>query len=319
MKGSVTTTLTIVVDFWKNVDYLRRAIESVLAQPQSQWTLVVFDSSVDEQEHDAAKALLAGYPTTQLRYVRNDPSLSLGEKCNRRLDLAETDLVAIVHGDDEVLPCFAQECLDLAMRHPEATVLFTAVQIIDKDSRPCFSFVDWFKRFLMPKGREDFVLADERSLRSILRGNWINGSAVCYRRSRLGDQRWDLENYLMTADLEFWCRLILSGKTIVGTRRPPALAYRRHPSQATALLTANLDRFREESWALGVIADRAAARGWRSAAAVARARTVLQLHLLFLTGRDLAQGSIQRARQKLRLLQEVRQSARMSRKADVSH
>jgi hypothetical protein len=312
--------LTIVVDFFKNVDYLRRAIDSVLAQPRSDWTLVVFDSSIDDPEHIAAEALVARYPPDQLRYIRNDPTLSLGERCNRRLDFVETDLIAMVHGDDEVLPCFAEECLGLATRHPEASVLSTAVRIIDKDSRPLFSFVDWFKKFLIPRGQGDFVLSeDENSLRSLLRGNWINGSAVCYRKSRLGDLRWDLKNHLMTADLEFWCRILLSGRTIAGTRNPPALAYRRHPAQITAVLTDNLDRFREESRTLGIIADRAAARGWKSAAAVARARTILQLHLLFLTAKDVAQGSMQRARQKLRLFRDVREAVRASRAADISH
>lgn len=302
--------LTIEVVFFKNAEYLRRAIESVLAQPKSQWTLMIVDNSVDEREHAAAEALAAAYPPNTLRYVRNDANLSLTEKCSRRLDFAETDLVAIAHGDDEVLPCYAQEFLDLASRHPEASVFFSAVRIIDKDSRPCFSFVDWFKRFLVPRGRGDIVLFGERALRLLARGNFITGAAVCYRKSLLGDLRWDLDNYLMTADLEFWSRVILSGSTIVGTRSPPAYSYRRHSGQTTAQLTAALDRFREESRVLGVIADRAADRGWKSAATVARSRMIVQLHLLFLASKDIAKGSIRAARQKLRLLCEIRQTER---------
>lgn len=305
--------LTIEVVFFRNADYLRRAVESVLAQPGSQWTLIIVDNSVDEREHAAAVALAAAYPAGTLRYVRNDPKLSLTEKMSRRLDFAETDLVAIAHGDDEVMPCYAQEFLDLAARHPEASVFFTAVRIIDKDSRPCFSFVDWFKRFLVPRGRGDIVLSGEHALRSLARGNFITGAAVCYRKSLLGDLRWDLDNYLMTVDLEFWSRLILSGRTIVGTRRPPALSYRRHSGQTTALLTATLDRFREESRTMGDIADSAAAKGWRLAAATARSRTIVQLHLLFLASKDIARGSVQAARQKLRLLREIRQTARLAR------
>lgn len=305
--------LTIEVVFFRDADYLRRAVESVLAQPRSHWTLVVVDNSVDEQEHAAAEALVAAYPPNTFRYVRNNVNLSLTEKCSRRLDFANTDLVAIAHGDDEVLPCYAQEFLGLAARHPEASIFFTAVRIIDKDSQPCFSFVDWFKRFLIPRGQGDIVLSGERALLQLARGNFITGAAVCYRKSLLGDLRWDLDNYLMTADLEFWSRVILSGRTIVGTRHPPAYSYRRHSGQTTAQLTATLNRFHEESRVLGVIADRAADRGWRSAAGVARSRAIVQLHLLFLVSKDLARGSVQAALQKMRLVREIRQAARRPR------
>jgi glycosyltransferase involved in cell wall biosynthesis len=304
--------LTIEVLFFKNAEYLRRAVESVLAQPRGQWSLIIVDNSVDDREHAAAESLAASYPPGQLGYYRNDPKLSLHEKNSRHLDIAETDLVAIAHGDDEVLPCYAREFLDLAARHPEASVLFLGARIIDKDSRPRFSFVDWLKRFTMPSGRGDFVLSDERSLRSLLRGNWIYGGAGCYRKSLLGDVRWDLQNWLMTSDLEFWCRVILSGQTIAGTRRAGYL-YRRHSGQTTAQLTANLDRFREESRFFDVIADRAAARGWRSAAAVARSKTIVRLYLLFLTAKDITRCSFRGARQKLRLLREIRQSVRLDR------
>ena len=310
-------SLTIVVVFYKNADYLRRAVESVLAQPRSKWALVIVDNSVDDAEHRAAEALVASFPQNSLRYIRHETHLSLSERFNRCLELAETDLVALVHGDDEVLPRYAQEFLALAARHPEAAVLFTGARIIDRDSHPCFSFVDWFKKFLMPRGSGDFVLSGEPALRSLLRGNWIYGGAVCYRKSLLGDLSYD-RNYLMTIDLERWCRVILSGRTIAGTRRPPAYLYRRHSEQITAQLTTSLDRFREESRTLGIIADRAAARGWTSAAAVGRARATVQLHLLFLAVRDITRGSIRRACEKLRLFQEIRSTARLSRKMRVS-
>lgn len=309
--------LTIIVVFYKNADYLRRAVESVLAQPRSEWTLIIVDNSVDEAEHQAALELVASLPKNSLRYVRNDTHLSLCERFHRCLELANTELVAVVHGDDEVLPFYAEEFLSLATRHPEAAVLFTGARIIDKDSRAHFSFVDWFKQFLMPHGKNDFVLSGEAALRSLLRGNWIYGGAVCYRKRLLCDLRWD-HNYVMTIDLERWCRVILSGGTIAGMRRA-AYLYRRHSEQTTAQLTATLNRFRHESTMLGILADRAEARGWRSAAAVGRARTIVQLHLLFLAAKDVTRGSVGNARAKLGLLWEIRKTAGMSGEAHASN
>jgi glycosyltransferase involved in cell wall biosynthesis len=305
-----TGPLTVAVPFYKNSAYLRKALDSVFAQPPSDWTVLVVDNSADEQGHREAAALAASYPQNRMRFVRNDDHLDACGNFNRCIDLARTDLVAVVHGDDEVLPCYAQQFAGLAARHPEAAVLFAAVRIIDQDSRPCFSFVDWFKKFLMPRGSGDFVLRDEASLRSILRGNWLNAGAVCYRKSLMGDLRWD-SRYRMTADLDLWSRVILSGRTIAGSRHPPAYAYRRHAGQTTAELNASLYRFHEESAILDVIAERAEAQGWRSAASVARSKLIVQLHLLFLACQDAVAGSRERAWRKWLLFQEVRRSTQI--------
>ena len=268
---------------------------------------MVVDNSVEDSEHRAAKDLVSRYSTGRVRYYRNEPELSLTEKCARRLEIAETDLVAIAHGDDEVLPWYAEEFVRLAEQHPEASVLFTMARIIDKDSRYRFSFTDWFKKLIMPRGSGDIVLCGEQALRSIARGNWIFGGAVCYRKSLLGDLRWDLDHYLMTADLEFWSRVILSGKTLAGSRRP-AYLYRRHSGQTTARMTAQLDRFREESRVLDVVADRASEVGWASASEVARSKHTVQLNLLFLAVKDVVCGMPARARQKLQLIRDIRRA-----------
>jgi hypothetical protein len=160
----------------------------------------------------------------------------------------------------------------------------------------------------MPAGVGDIVLEGEPSLQSIVRGNWLNAGAVCYRKSVLGDLRWD-SRYRMTADLDLWARIIISGRSIAGSRRPAAYAYRRHAGQTTAELSASLYRFEEESLMLDLIASRAEERGWRAAAVTARSKSIVQLHLLFLAALDVLTGSLGRARKKFRLLFEIRKSS----------
>lgn len=301
--------LTIAVPFYTNVSYLRRAVGSILAQPSSGWTVLIVDNSPDEREHAEAEAFVKTLQQHRLRYVRNYTHLRSGcDNFNRCIDLAETDLVSIVHGDDEVLPCYAQELLGLASRHPEAAILFTPVRIIDEHSQRRFSFPDWIKNFLVPSGKGDLVLSGEQALRSIARGNWIFAPSVCYRKSHLGDLRWDA-TYKMTPDLDLWSRVILSGRLMAGTRRPPAYSYRRHGAQTTAQLGSDFYRFHEESLMMELIAERAAARGWHLAAAVARAKTIIQAHLLFLALKDLSRGAVRDAGKKLKVLRDVRDSA----------
>lgn len=305
----MSPALTIAVPFYKNSAYLRRAVASILAQTKTNWTILIVDNSVDPSEHQDAVALASSCPDDLVRYARNDDHLDACGNFNRCIELANTDLVAILHGDDEVLPCYAEEIMGLATRHPEAAAVFAAVRIIDKDSRYCFSFVDWVKQFLMPKGSGDFKLSGESSLRSLCRGNWLNAGGVCFRKSALGDLRWD-SSYQMTADLDLWSRIILSDGFIAGTRSPAAYLYRRHTSQTTAELSESLYRFKEEALILDVLATRAEGKGWHSAAATARAKSVVQLHLLFLAMNDLLRGSVRRASDKVQLLFVIRHSKR---------
>jgi len=303
--GPSAPLLTIAVPFYKNVEYYSRAVESVFSQAASSWVVLLVDNSLDDRDHGSIETLAARYPPDRLRHFRNEKHLNACENFNRCIDLAETDLVSIVHGDDEVLPRYADDLLSLAARHPEAAMLFLAARIIGPTSQPCFSFVDWFKLFLMPRGDGDFVLSGEASLCSIVRGNWINGGTLCYRKSRLGEMRWD-PRYQMTADLDLFSRVILAEKVMAGTRRPPSYSYRRHLAQTTAELSATLYRFREESLMLDIIADRASRRGWSSAAKAARNKAILQLHLSCYLLSDAARFSLQSAREKLRLLREIR-------------
>ena len=305
--GLSSPPLTIAIPFYKNVEYCRRAVQSVFAQPAPGWVALLVNNSLDDRDHGPIEELVAEYPRDRLQYFRNEKHLNACENFNRCIDLAETDLVSIVHADDEVLPGYANALVGLATRHPEAAILFLAARIIDTESRPCFSFVDWVKLFLMPRGGGDLVLSDEGSLRSLVRGNWINGGTLCYRKSHLGTMRWD-PKYHMTADLDLYSRAILSGKVIAGTRRPPAYSYRRHLGQTTAELSATLYRFREESLMLSLIADRADDRGWPSAARIARGKAIVQVHLLCLLLRDAASLSLKAASEKLRLLREIRSS-----------
>ena len=203
--SSVKALLTIAVPFYKGSDYLSRTLTSIFQQRSGGWQVLLVDNSIDAKETDAARSLASKYEQ-RLRYVRNAEHLHACLNFNKCIDLAETDLVSTVHADDEVLPCYREELLRLADRHPEAAAYFMPVRIIGANSKRRFSFPDWYKTLFVPRGNSDVVLGSESALCSILRGLWINGAAICYRKSKLGDLRWDPE-WPMTSDQDLWARI----------------------------------------------------------------------------------------------------------------
>ncbi len=289
--------LTVAIPFYRGKEYLRVAIESVLAQKESGWRLLVCDDCGPEE---GVGELVRSYDDSRLRYHRNETNLGMAANWNRCLDLADTDLVTLLHGDDALLPEYAGLMVRGAAAWPGATAFFCNARIIDADGRACFSFPDLFKRVLTPQVEGELLLSGRRGLEALSRGDFIMCPTVCYRKSRLGSRRFrtDLE---FVQDFEFFTRLILDGDALVGLPAV-AYAYRRHPANATTAYTETLLRFREEAALYDTLSRTAAARGWGRAARIARGKWIVKLHVLFRVMADLMQFRPRPAVTKLRFL-----------------
>ena len=141
-----TDPLTVAIPFYKGQAYLRRAIESVLRQTSPDWRLVVCDDGPEPGTAD----LVASFGDPRVRYLKNERNLGMAGNWNRCLDAADTDLVNLLHNDDELLPDYVGEMLRAGCAFPDAAAFFCRAKVIDADGRATFSLVDYVKRFLQP-------------------------------------------------------------------------------------------------------------------------------------------------------------------------
>jgi hypothetical protein len=204
---------------------------------------------------------------------------------NRCLDLAETDLVTLLHADDELLDNYCGLMAAAGERFPDAAAFFCGARIIDGAGRARFSFPDFVKGFYMPPGRQPLVLAGERGLAAVLRGNFIMCPTLCYRRGVLAGRRF-ATGWRFAQDLELTARLLGEGERLVGLREL-AYAYRRHEHNATVAYTANLCRFEEEARLYDAIRAASLRRRWPGAAAVAGRKSIIKLNLGYCAFLDL--------------------------------
>jgi hypothetical protein len=295
--------ITLSVPFVSGIAYLREALVSVRDIDDNALRVIVCENARDAPTRDDAEALVASMGDPRFSFRRYDLHVSICDSMNRAMAAAGTDLVALLHHDDRLLPSYPVLVRDLADRHPEAAAYFTGCGIIDEHGRRRFSFIDWYKKLLIP-GRDEFVLRGELAVRALVNGNFIAAPTMCFRRSRLGDDGWD-PTLSQVADLELWTRMLFHDKTIVGTRRV-GYAYRRHAEQTTAVSNATLLRFRQEAEVLDLIASRAAGRGWTSVVKPARAKLGTRLHLCFEALRDALRLSLRAAASKLYLAATLR-------------
>lgn len=289
--------LTFAIPFYRGVPYLERALDTVRSQSLGAWEVVVCD---DAGPDPGAAGLVAGYGDPRIRYTRNPANLGLARSWNRCLELSGTDLVTVMHADDELEPGYAAAVVAAHDRHPGATAVYTRTSIIGTDGQPAFSPVDVAKRFIEPRPTGDAVICGEAGLTRMMRGSFIFCPTLCYRRSALGDVRFQ-DRWRFVVDLELIADLLLGGHRIVGL--PDRLyRYRRHAESQTARLTEGTERFREEIAVHDEIAARAERVGWHRAARTARRKPTVRAHLLLRIAADLARGRIDAARAKVGLL-----------------
>lgn len=291
--------ITFAVPFYTGVAYLRRALESVRRQTSDDWRLVVCDEGAEDGAEDAVAALADG----RARYRRNATRLGLAGNWNRCLEQADSDLVCLLHADDELLPEYAGLVQAAAARDPEAAAFFCDAEIVDGRGRRRWSLPDSVKAWVRPGGA-DLHLEGESGLAALLRGNFIMCPTLCYRRNRMGDAgRFDPQ-WSFVPDLDLEARLLMGGRRLVGLRAT-AYRYRRHGGSQTDALTRGLERFEEEIRFYGDVKEAARARGWLAAARVAQRRTMIKLNLTYRAMRDLAAFRPIAAARKARLLAEL--------------
>jgi glycosyltransferase involved in cell wall biosynthesis len=299
MTDSRAEPLTIAIPFYKGHAYLRAAIESVRKQSSPEWRLVV----CDDGPAAGTAELVASFGDPQIRCVRNERNLGMAGNWNRCLDAAETDLVNLLHNDDELLPNYVETMLRAGREYPNAAAFFCRAKVIDAAGRDTFSFVDYVKRYLQPMSKGPIVLEGQSAVEALMHGDFIMCPTVCYRKSRLPAERFRAD-WRMVLDLDFFVRILLNGGTLVGLPAV-AYAYRRHAENATSQYTESLLRFEEESQLHDRVAAEARDRGWPSVARVAARKRIIKLHLLFRIFQDISRLRVRAAGRKWNFLYKL--------------
>lgn len=291
--------LTFAIPFYSGRAFLERTIQSAVAQDDPAWELVV----CDDGSEPGIEELVRSFGDPRLRYLRNPGNLGMGRNFNQCLDIATTELVCVLHADDELGPTYCRTMRQVARRHPEAAAFFCPVEIIGPDSQPRFSLADLVKRYINPARHEERVLQGQEAMQALLVANFIYAPTLCFRKAVLGERRFPPE-YRFVLDWELTCKLVLDGETLVGVPEV-CFRYRRHQDNATERLTRENARFQEEiafyERMLAVVRE----RGWRRCVRVAEQRRLLKLNVAYRTLKSAAQGQLEDARRGLRLWREL--------------
>ncbi len=137
--------ISVLMPAWNTPeDYLRRAIESVIAQAYPHWELCIADDASSAMH---VRAVLEEYcrRDSRIKVAYRTENGHISAASNSALELASGEYLALLDHDDE-LPANALYCVALEVsRHPEAALIYSDEDKLDAQGRRCDPYFkpDW--------------------------------------------------------------------------------------------------------------------------------------------------------------------------------
>lgn len=266
--------LDIVMPYWGDFGHLREAVDSVRAQDDSDWRLIV----IDDVYPDAAPGeWVQALNDDRITYLRNEQNLGPSRNYSKGVGLVDGEFVVILGCDDRMLPGYVARVKHLIASFPAADVIQPGVRVIDENGKVYLPMADRIKRWIAPRGEFPRAFAGEGISVSLLRGNWTYFPSLVWRRSRVaGGFRADLN---VVQDLAKIMEILLDGGTLV-VDREPQFEYRRHSQSVSAKTAIDASKFGQELTLFREVRAQARERGWRKASRAAAWHITSRLNAL---------------------------------------
>jgi glycosyltransferase involved in cell wall biosynthesis len=189
--------ISVVIPLYNKARYVKRALDSVLAQTHQDFEVVV----VNDGSTDGSEKVVRQYRGARIRLVSQE-NAGEGAARNRGIAEARADLIAFLDADDEWLPEHLIAISRLAQGYPECGAFCTNHWTIGTDGkrRPStFTFVS--------RNSPDGVLRDY--FKHALTGFPVNSSKVAVPRRAFDECGLFPEGEQEGGDLDMWCRIAL--------------------------------------------------------------------------------------------------------------
>lgn len=268
-------TLEIFVPFWGDPELLRQTVESVRAQRDQDWRLIVIDDCYPD---DSVPAYFAAIDDARISYVRNEQNLGITENYREAIRRATTSHITILGCDDLLHPNYVDVIKRVIQRVPDVDVIQPGVAVIDENGTVINPLLDRVKQGLLaPRGGEGIaVLTGERMATSLIRGDWLYWPSLTFRTETL--KRIDFRDGLpIIQDLALLMDIAFDGGSLAYIPEL-AFSYRRHGSSASQKTLLDGRRFRDERAYFAIARGLADDKGWRRTRNTARARIMSRLH-----------------------------------------
>ncbi len=212
-------TLTVIMPVYNSEKYLKEAIESILNQTYEDFKFVI----INDNSNDDSQAIIDHYSKKDSRILalKNNTNLGPAQTRNKAINLAQTDLVALMDADDIALPKRFEKQIDFLTKNNDYGVCGTWFTIFgDKKNKTV-------------KHKESHDELKVRMLSSFCLGN----PTTMFKKSHLGDLKFETK-FVPAEDYGLWSQLI--AKTKFHNIQESLLLYRWHANNISQTKEENL-------------------------------------------------------------------------------
>ncbi|MEQ9459620.1 MAG: glycosyltransferase [Phycisphaeraceae bacterium] len=141
-------TLSLFITSYNQCDYLREAIDSVLAQTRRPDQIVIIDDASSDNSQQLIQAYASEHPGL-IDYALHDNNQGVSATKSHAASLCTSDLMTYLDGDDRMLPTRLETELQLLRALPVQTIVFSDFRTIDSDGH---IIADWAEGTALPQG-----------------------------------------------------------------------------------------------------------------------------------------------------------------------
>jgi glycosyltransferase involved in cell wall biosynthesis len=218
--------VSVCIPAYKQTEYLRKTLESLLMQTYTDFEVVITDDSPDDSVANLVHSFDFG---GRMHYYRNAVPLGSPANWNASVDKSQGDLIKIMHHDDWFTHANSlRDFVSLLDTHPEADFAFCATRVLDvRDGS-----------YTLHAPTADQVQEVQNDPRILLYHHNIIGapSATLYRRTAA--LRYD-ERIQYVVDVDFYIRVLQQTNKLVYSPEPLIVNTSQSENQVTQ---ASLDR-----------------------------------------------------------------------------
>ncbi|MDQ0647757.1 glycosyltransferase involved in cell wall biosynthesis [Microbacterium natoriense] len=285
-------TIDILLPYYSPSERAWPTIESVLAQTDPRWRLVVVDDAYPE---DLIRARLESLGDPRVEYVRNPENIGLARNFSRCLELARSEHFVMLGDDDLMHPRYVESISARLAAQPEVDIVQPGVRVIDDEGKQVLPLGDRIKAVLRPRGGSDGVtLCGVRMAESLMRADWAYFPSLAWRTSTARAHGFR-EEYAVALDYGLLLDIALDGGTML-VYDDVVFDYRRHRASVSSTTASSGVRFAQEREFAWAFAARMAERGWNRAARIGRRRAISRLHAVSEAVGALLAGDVGRSR-----------------------
>lgn len=286
----MSRVIDIMLPYYGDVDLMKAAVQSIIAQTEPGWRLIVIDDGYPDPE----PARWFGENTDpRIVYLRNESNLGANGNYRKAVELVESDWFVMMGADDIMQPDYIR-VVSRAIGTLNVDIIQPGVAVIDEHGRRVRPLADRLKKLLsISPGPAGTVLEGEPVVASLLRANWAYFPSLAWRTDAV--RRIGFRNGLdVVQDLALILDILADGGRMAVLPEEVFL-YRRHSASDSSVRALDGRRFDEERHFFSDEAQRFADRGWRRAARSGRWRITSRLNAVSLVPKAMTKGGSPRA------------------------